>query len=30
MTKNTVFETLNTIKINKKDIEKKGQFNYIS
>ena len=30
MTTNTVFETLNTIKINKKDIEKKGQFNYIS
>ena len=30
MTKNTVFETLNTIKINKKDIEKKGQFYYIS
>jgi len=30
MTKNTVFETLSTIKINKKDIEKKGQFNYIS
>ena len=30
MTKNTVFETLNTIKINKKDIEKKGRYNYIS
>ena len=30
MTKNTVFETLSTININKKDIEKKGQFNYIS
>ena len=30
MTKKTVFETLSTIKINKKDIDKKGQFNYIS
>ena len=30
MTKGTVFETLSTIKIDKKDIEKKGQFNYIS
>ena len=30
MTKGTVFETLSTIKIDKKDIDKKGQFNYIS
>ena len=30
MNKKTVFETLSTIEINKKDIDKKGQFSYIS